>query len=187
MPAWHPRFFFLFLLFFLFSFIIHHDMSCQTSMFKAGGFERDLPSDTDDSEQPEFNIPAPGMLFVSWGSWHEIDASTSSAVRGTDMKDSALSSLACSLVGPYSPERKHPQQLQRDAQPRRDKSIQRCGSNKIWRRPFALHLCSENGANQTERAVHFDLIWKGTAPRALCPKQPRCYGPKGQLGLHAFS
>ena len=27
---------------------------------EAGGWARDLPSDTDDDEQPEFNIPSPG-------------------------------------------------------------------------------------------------------------------------------
>lgn len=32
----------------------------RLSFMPAGGLERDLPSDTDDDEQPEFNIPAPG-------------------------------------------------------------------------------------------------------------------------------
>eukprot|EP00435_Cladocopium_sp_Y103_P038688 s446_g10.t1 len=45
----------------------------RAHMGQAGGHERDLPSDTDDDEQPEFNIPAPGP----------------------DMKEKAISSLDC--------------------------------------------------------------------------------------------
>lgn len=59
--------------------LLGSDLGGQRLFFMpAGGHERDLPSDTDDDEQPEFNIPAPGP----------------------EMKDKAISSLE----GPVSSE-----------------------------------------------------------------------------------